>query len=272
MRTDSIEVLLLGDNYAAEWRPVKQTLQTYRTVLRIRQVGCVDEALDEAADGWSPDLGIVCQTWSDEFSPADVERLLGHFSTARWICGFGAWCESDGRNRQTWPIGLRTPLRCLPHRLSRELQVLTDAREPLPLTASRDEAFHFEWSPDVQTRSLLLERVQVVSADRAYRDMLADFLSAWGVAVCQDTSAGEPDAIICDIDPPSERTLNQLRRLRAAQPAVAIIVVSTLAYPQDAERFRACGADNVVAKLASLDVLALALKRTVAIPAIPAAG
>ena len=62
-----------------------------------------------------------------------------------WVCCYGAWCDSDGRTRSIWPISVRVPVSEAERRLNRVWQVLTEQRgEPLPLTASRDEAFEFD--------------------------------------------------------------------------------------------------------------------------------
>lgn len=92
-----------------------------------------------------PDLVIVCQSWPDEFSAEEVSAALGRWPLALWICCYGAWCDSDGRTRTIWPISLRVPVCDAASRLSHVWQVLTEQRgDPLPLTASRDEAFAFD--------------------------------------------------------------------------------------------------------------------------------
>lgn len=93
----------------------------------------------------SPDLIVVCQSWPDEFTSHDVTQCLGRWPLALWVCCYGAWCASDGRTRTTWPISVRTPVDEACGRLTHLWQILHDGHgDPLPLTASRDEAFEFD--------------------------------------------------------------------------------------------------------------------------------
>ena len=92
-----------------------------------------------------PDLVIVCQSWPDEFSASEVTLALCRWPLALWVCCYGAWCASDGRTRSIWPISVRVPVEEAEGRLNHVWRVLTGQRdEPLPLTASRDEAFEFD--------------------------------------------------------------------------------------------------------------------------------
>ncbi|GDY08220.1 MAG: hypothetical protein DWI21_13180 [Planctomycetota bacterium] len=105
--------------------------------------GVHDERLEKSFV--DPDVIVVCQSWSDEFSAGEVALALGRWPLALWVCCYGAWCASDGRTRSTWPISVRVPVDEAECRLNHVWQVLTQQRgEPLPLTASRDEAFAFD--------------------------------------------------------------------------------------------------------------------------------
>lgn len=96
-----------------------------------------------------PDLVIVCQSWPDEFPAREVTTALGRWPLALWVCCYGAWCASDGRTRSIWPISVRAPVDEAENRLNHVWRVLTEQRgEPLPLTASRDEAFEFDHCVD----------------------------------------------------------------------------------------------------------------------------
>lgn len=92
-----------------------------------------------------PDLVIVCQSWPDEFPADEVSAALGRWPLAMWVCCYSAWCDSDGRTRSIWPISVRASASDASSRLNHVWQILTEQRgEPLPLTASRDEAFAFD--------------------------------------------------------------------------------------------------------------------------------
>lgn len=133
-------ILLVGDWQRSEMSPIRDWIDS---------VG--SRATAQRADGLSeakiapPDLVIVCQSWPDEFSADEVSAALGRWPLALWICCYGAWCESDGRTRTIWPISVRVPVREAASRLNHVWKILTEQRgEPLPLTASRDEAFAFD--------------------------------------------------------------------------------------------------------------------------------
>ena len=135
------QILVIGDWQRSEMTPIRGWLNELNVRASLRQVN----DLSEAATLDPPDLVIVCQSWPDEFAASEVAAALGRWPLALWVCCYGAWCDSDGRNRSIWPISVRVAVREAEHRLNHVWQVLTEQRgEPLPLTASRDEAFAFD--------------------------------------------------------------------------------------------------------------------------------
>ena len=142
----AIGALVVGDLFSPDMRSVERRVEELtRENYDVRVVANVAEALAKSsADGWHPDLVIVCQHWPDEYTVADVRRILRAFPLARLICCYGPWCASDGRTRDVWPLSVRVPADFSSARIDLELEVLADARWPLPLTASRDEIFLFD--------------------------------------------------------------------------------------------------------------------------------
>lgn len=57
-----------------------------------------------------PDLTIVLREYSDQYAPQDVSRLIGRVLFSRLLCCSTAWCVSDGRTHDVWPIACRTEL------------------------------------------------------------------------------------------------------------------------------------------------------------------
>lgn len=108
----------------------------------VRVAGTLSDAT--SIDGYIPDMVVVCQHWSDEFSGRDVGRLITKWPLARLVCAYGPWCASDGRRRSTWPQAVRVPVESAPARIQREWDVIRGTRAGLPLTAGRDEAFAFD--------------------------------------------------------------------------------------------------------------------------------
>lgn len=136
------QILVIGDSTRTEMLPV-------RVWLAARQKGCDVRSSPDlpplVTDDWQPDFVVVCQSWPDEFLASQVSRFLGFWPLAQWVVCYGAWCDSDGRTRTTWPIGLRVPVALCERRLNHLWSiVLGQGSTPMPMTASRDEAFEFE--------------------------------------------------------------------------------------------------------------------------------
>lgn len=146
--SDHPNVLVVGDADHTEFSRVRDWLRRLPSdaVLRFAR-GLMGDCDDNSTSPGAPDFVIVCQSWPDEFSASEVSAALGCWPLALWVCCYGAWCSSDGRTRSIWPISVRVPIEEAEQRLNHVWQVLTEHRgEPLPLTASRDEAFEFDHS------------------------------------------------------------------------------------------------------------------------------
>lgn len=258
-----MRVLILGDGGSAEMRPVREALQRHAPDADLRQVAdlaSLDRRTEELS--WFPDLGIVCQRRPDEFPRGAVESLLGRFPLTRWICCFGAWCESDGRNRSVWPEAVRVPARMAERRILQELAVLCGEAAPLPLTASRDESFAFDYGGFAQEADVgcgvgIRGLLHVESPDRALRETLCALGRSWGWG-CAGTGSGQggtASVVLWDADPWSEETPLRLEALRARFPDASIVALVNLAHPEDVQRLRAHGADAVAAKLAPAEDL-----------------
>lgn len=138
---DMVQVLVVGDWQRSEMSPIRDWIDSLGASANVCHTDrlCGDDSLE------APDVVIVCQSWPDEFSAAEVAMSLGRWPLALWVCCYGAWCASDGRTRSIWPISVRVPIDEATGRLQHVWQILTQQRgEPLPLTASRDEAFAFD--------------------------------------------------------------------------------------------------------------------------------
>lgn len=142
-------VLLIGSNYANESREVEQVVRQVVGDCELRACTSVAAAINSIRrDDWFPDLVVISQTWSDEFTRDEVEHLISECALARMVVAYGPWCDSDGRNRSIWPLAVRVSLCLLASRLKREVDVLSGRCEPLPLTANRDEIFAFDRGRD----------------------------------------------------------------------------------------------------------------------------
>jgi len=201
MSTATLQVLFLGDSRPLEMRRAFACVERAATGGMIEQVANVEQAVSLiAAADWYPDLVIVFQSWPDQFGAAEVQKLIGMLPLARWVCCFGAWCESDGRNKAIWPQSIRVPARSAEWRIRDELWVLADRRNALPLTASRDEIFGFDHSEHVMDVSVDLP-VCVISADAAFRLYLQDLLRAANCRIENSQNASAAGIVVWDADP-----------------------------------------------------------------------
>lgn len=133
-------ILLVGDAQRSEMSPICDWINSLDSRAIVRRA---DHLSEEPLD--PPDLVIVSQSWPDEFSASEVSATLGRWPLALWVVCYGAWCSSDGRTRSVWPISVRVPVGEAEARLNHVWRIITQHDgEPLPLTASRDEAFAFD--------------------------------------------------------------------------------------------------------------------------------
>ena len=138
-------ILLVGNCQRHEMSPIRDWINSLGQQASVRQTRKLssDTLLD------APDFVIICQSWPDEFSATEVSAALGRWPLALWVCCYGAWCDSDGRTRTIWPISVRVPAGEAAGRLQHAWRILAEQQsDPLPLTASRDEAFEFDHCHD----------------------------------------------------------------------------------------------------------------------------
>ncbi len=216
------------------------------------------------------DLVVICQQWSDEYLPSNTDRLIATAPLARFICCYGLWCESDARNRDIWPPAIRVPVSMFEHRLRRELNMLRGECSPLPLTASRDEAFSFSFSSEYDGESnhsfwcghLPQPHVILIQTpDRELERWLADLLTSAGHRLATHTGIAadfSTDVILWDLDPWDPCRLKE-RLTEAAgyeNPDTAtprIIGLMGMPHPEDSDIARALGVSSILSKLAPID-------------------
>ncbi len=241
-------ILILGRTQAAEMQAVVASVRTHVSPRSVQTVSDVETASRLVSEeNWFADLVVVCQNWPDEYSEADVQQLLSLFPLARWVCCFGVWCESDGRNREIWPPAIRTPARNAEARIRRELAVLQGTHPVLPLTASRDETYEFDCA--VRFPKTTGFRVRVNSPDFEFRRTLEEMLPAAGHHVIQQQNDEIPDVLLWDADPWREELAIEIQDFCARHPEVAVLALMTFAHPEKIEAIKSFGAVCVVPKL-----------------------
>ncbi len=242
----------------------------------------------EPPAAWFPDLGIICQSWPDQYPSRDVLALLAMYPLTRWICRYGPWCDSDGRNRRIWPAAFRVPDCWEEIRLEREVSVLNCSRAPISATASLAEIFEFHYCDGSDRPADAREKIRslklaIFSPDKAYRLSLEKLLAAYGHRVivhdANSNCAGSAsirnvDAILWDCDPCSpiqHAWLNELRSMFSHQATAEsqkplVVGLLGLPLPDDETELQPYGVQAVVAKLAPVEKLLAVLQELTAPP------
>jgi hypothetical protein len=226
-------VLILGDADRAEMRPLADWLNEHvGSMARRVFVREFSDMINESAAEEFPDLIVVLQSWSNEYSAGDANRLLAFAPLARVVVCYGAWCESDGRNQNVWPLSVRVPIWSARQRIEREWQLIQSAvdQSPLPWSASREEIFAADHRPS----AIWLEpqRVLIDSPDPAYQQFLRDLLITESHQIVTET----PTVLLFDADPWESSRQMVLKTLRDQFSSAKVYVLTNLLPPlQEAE-------------------------------------
>ncbi len=253
-----ISVLFLGDTRDLEMAPIVDCV--IALVDETRVADDIERGCERIrTDNWHPDLIVVLQTWSDQFSTGDVLKLLSLAPLARMVCAAGSWCDSDGRTRTSWPLAVRIRAVDAPGRIDREIGLLRSAakgsgaadsvrRSALPLTASRAEVFAADLAEDPMIAPGIAE-VLVQSPDRAWKEMIE---RAMGILPSLGAEVGPPAVVVFDVDPWSDA---RRKALEALWPGTHVIACSGIAAVDLSEELKNAGADAVWFKLSPLAAL-----------------
>ena len=258
-------ILVIGDFAAPEMRPALVPLADLPPDCVTGFPGLAElfEQLPDSSqvDGVTADLILVFQAWSDQFSPQEVLRLLAAFPLSRLVCCYGAWCAADARSRVIWPAASRVSAPLAAGRIDRELAALTNGwgaiLRPLPLTASREEVFlHDHPRGDPPLRRPL--RVHVETPDRAYGEFLQAALNHWGCGAVGGCDDARVYGVLWDADPWEERFAD-LARVRQRFRGARLVALAGMPHADFTAELRSAGADDVLPKLAPLEMLARSL-------------
>lgn len=270
-----LNLLIIGQTERAEAKPLivwlgiamRPAVQRYHVQLSL--------ALETASrSNEIPDLIVIVQSQPDEFSSVEIASLFAFAPLARLVVAYGAWCESDGRTRNVWPLAVRVSLPNAASRIEREWRLLHEERgiEPLPLSASREEVFAADHRLCDQTVAFeqpttgpaaSRQTVLVVSPDPAYRRYLHELLVVTGHEACKGISPevdSHPTAVLFDADPWTAAILERVRTLKQQHPAAKLIALMSLAHPDHTVELAAAGAAAVQVKLSNQAAIIAALE------------
>lgn len=247
-----LQLLIVGRTERAEALPLADWMTQHLRPAESKTFVSLSEALLQLqSQAWNPDLVVVVQSWSDEYSREEIDQLSRFAPLARWVVCCGAWCESDGRTRDLWPLAVRVPLRSAESRLAHEWRLLNgDTVVPLPMSASREETFGVD-----HAKLISIERPVVVgvsSPDAEYQRYLVELLSRMGHTVVQPSDEFEsPDLWLMDLDPWDQQRRRSVQQFRAREPKANMIGLMNLPAPELTREVLELGAVDVVPKLGS---------------------
>ena len=264
---DPFETWLVGNGTRTEMQVVHEAITAQTSDVLLKDFSNLTEIFQESERGEAPDLGVIIENHPDEWQPAEIEELWRCFPLTRWVCCQSVWCEAAGRTREYWPDSVRVPARDFPVRLEQELRILKGEIEAPPFTAARDETFatHWDFSP---TQSEFDGKVVIVSPDREWRLMLAEFVRSIGGSV-SDERHPSPSLCLFDVDPLSQPLLQSIRVLRADSPALPIIGLASMAHPERIAELQSAGITSVVSKLLPLRGLASIISQVLKAQEVP---
>src|SRR4029077_20396015 len=247
--------LIIGDTSPAEFTPVVDLIRRRMDASSLRWEPDFNAFRKATASGWWPEMIVILQAWADQYPAWEVEALISLCPLARIMCCFGPWCDSDGRSRSIWPLGVRVPAAAFASRFEHELALLSggrDAGPSLPLTASRTEIFEFDFADSKARQTSAAAEASVVSPDRRFGEMVVSALRKSGLSAGQWHDAGAAATVIFDADPWNEERGKALAAIRAAQPQSQLVACVGFSRPHLETELHDAGADAVWFKLSPL--------------------
>ncbi|MEO2019066.1 MAG: hypothetical protein ABGZ53_32375 [Fuerstiella sp.] len=244
-QSDVCNLVLIGSASRREFSTIVSWLRQNPSTSVVAHFKDVRSALD----GWdnlaaAPQMTVVLQSWSDEYSRPDVNQLIGRTLFHRLLCCFGTWCESDGRNRDVWPDALHVPVRLAESVIAAELHRIESGGPAIPATSARDEVFAHRIDATTDGRSLsglLGMNGAVISPDRVFRKTVCSTLGDYGLRslhlplissrdriVPRETPRGPIHLVFHDLDPWGQLTEDSLMAARRMFPSSTVLGMATM--------------------------------------------
>ena len=261
MEEPAFRAALIAANSAAEIQSIQGLVENELADWDLEGFADLSELMAATrARNFYPDLTVVCQRFRDQFAAREIEPALMQLPLARWICVYGAWCESEGRHGSLWPTAFRVPVRSFHARLIAEVAVVEGRRHALPITADREEIFEFDSVTEFPQVPRANASAVVIGSDREIRLWLIDLLNGAGLKPISHSPEKSPDAVVIDLDPVSKNSCSQLSSLKQQYPAARIIAMRDRLDLSVDRQLEAAGADLVVSKLSPPAQLAFEMR------------
>ncbi len=132
----------------------------------------IDDFLAKVPESISPQLILISQTRCDQYNRSTINQLLDRCPLARFLVVLGPLCAAERRTRQQWPVAWMVPEWAFLQRLQREIEVLSNYRPALPLTATLEEVARFDLE-STTTKKYLREAAIIFSPDAIWAKTLA---------------------------------------------------------------------------------------------------
>jgi hypothetical protein len=276
-------IVLVGESTTSEFDAVADELLSAIPDATFRVVRDLAQLSTDLQDEGVPDLIIFVLTWPDEFRFSELIALPWIGPLTQVLCVYGAWCVSDGRSRQDWPLALRIPL----EHLSAEVLAAfarnansgpvarvrgrADSTSTIPWTAGRDEVFAARYAFDlpqslVETAPVqTTRRVRISSPDLAQAQFWRD-LAILGAYQIQHQTNAPADLLLWDGDPfGSSRSNSELletwANLTNDRSDTKIVVLTGFQTSAMVARYQSLGASAVISKLLPISALMGRLNR-----------
>ncbi|MBI1345737.1 hypothetical protein GC163_05555 [bacterium] len=218
-------LLEIGARHHPEFRAIADWLEACPAFQQREWLPKWPAELTADSDIEHPDLLVVWQCYSDEFSTAQWHALLARFPLSRAVCIASAWCAADGRTRGPALARFRVAVDQARHRLELELQSLKGTAVPAcSWTAAVDEVWR--WTVSHQPLvDLTGKRIALDLPDMALRNCLVTELETAGVR-CLDSPEPGADAILIDIEPWTEETMARVEQWSQICPNAELVGVT----------------------------------------------
>lgn len=269
-RLPLLKVVSVGLADHREFRDVRNSLQKWTELHEFLDLNSLLEMF-ESPESPPVDLLVLLQRYPGEFSVELLEKVRAKIPICPIINVLGSWCEGEIRTGTPLP----GTVRIYSHQWGKTAELELNAMEnrlscswTLPVTSGEEERFLFrkfpiERSMDHDPASIflaILETPHLSGYDPEMNAFLSELFTRCGyfsIRTKREKIYPKPTGIVWDVGIPNpfERTLKELRILRAEYPDVKIVLLCESPRIDEKKRLLEAGADVLCSKPLDLDEL-----------------